>query len=204
MLIANVDLPAAHQRVEQEGRWRTSDPDDASIAVDAQATRRQCAPCFAAPIRGRRQVIGEFESRLILLGREPSLACCRRVHHWTLLFCARAATHSRRCAASTRHRAWAACDRVWRKYSCGHPNTPRGAGSSAYFQDVAHGHLCVQSRSHFSLRLAAFDAWLGSLDDGISVNIVCCRSSIDCLCTGAFAGRSSGRRTPSKHPAASR
>ena len=111
---------------------------------------------------------------------------------------------SRRCAASTRHWAWAACDRAWRKYSCGHPNTPRGAGSSAYFQDVAHGHLCVQSRSHFSLRLAAFDAWLGSLDDGISVNIACCRSSIACLCTGAFAGRSSGPRTPSKHPAASR
>jgi len=112
--------------------------------------------------------------------------------------------HSRRRAASMRHRAWAACDRAWRKYSCGHPNTPRGAGSSVYFQDVTHGHFCVQSRSHFSLRLPAFAVWLGSLDDRVSVNIACCRSSIDCLCTGAFAGRSSGRRTPSKHPAASR
>jgi hypothetical protein len=89
------------------------------------------------------------------------LACGRRVHHRTLLFCPQAATHSRTCTASTRHRVWTACDRVWRKYSCGHPNTPRGAGSPEYFQDVARGHLCVQSRSHFSLRLLAFQclAW---------------------------------------------
>jgi hypothetical protein len=156
MLIANVDLPAAHQRVEQEGRWRTSDPDDASIAVDAQATRRQCAPCFAAPIRG-----GAATHRRIRIAPHPARARIfvgvrsTRSSSNSLVLC------SGSNAQSYVHRVDAApgMDRLRQgvaKYSCGHPNTPRGAGSSEYFQDVARGRLCVQSRSHFSLRLLAF------------------------------------------------
>src|SRR5690348_6232216 len=39
--VPNIDLPAAHQRIKQEPRWRTPDSDDASSAVDAQADRRR-------------------------------------------------------------------------------------------------------------------------------------------------------------------
>src|SRR5690242_18808579 len=64
--IPNIDLPPTHQRIKEEASWRTSDSDDASSAVDAQADRRQRAPCFAAPIPRGRQAMGEFESCLIL------------------------------------------------------------------------------------------------------------------------------------------
>ncbi len=138
MLIANVDLSAAHQRVKQEGRWGTSDPDDASIAVDAQATRRQCAPCFAAPIPGRRQLIGEFESRLVLLRRESSLAYGRRVRHRTLLFC-----------------AWAAKKRTGvrapRRRGTGHGPPATGCGES-----TAVG---IRTRHEARVRLRIFKTW---------------------------------------------
>lgn len=132
------------------------------MAVDTQAGRRQRAPGFAAPIHGGGQAMGEFESCLVLPRREASLARGRRVGHRILSFCAWATKRQRIAVRIPPRRGTGYAALVTsrgRRAVVGIPHTSRRAVSSAYLQDVTRGQLCVQSRSHFSLRLVAFDAW---------------------------------------------
>jgi hypothetical protein len=157
------------------------------MAVDAQAGRRQRAPGFAAPIHGGGQAMGEFESCLVPPWREASLARGRRVRHRILSFCAWATKRQRMTVRIPHRRGTGYAAPVTsrgRRAVVGIPHPSRRAVSSAYLQDVTRGHLCVQSRSHFSLRLLAFDAWLRPrrcpAPADVRVDNACCRASADC------------------------